>query len=268
MDTNIDYIATNKALWNAKTPHHIDSAFYRHSDFKAGLNTLNEIELKLLGDVNGKSILHLQCHFGQDSLSLARMGAKVTGIDLSTAAIAEAQKLNTELGLDAEFTCTNIYDLPQVLDRQFDIVFTSYGTICWLPDLTAWAKIVSQYLAPGGSFIFAEFHPAVWMFDNHFTHVQYPYFNREPIEEVEAGTYADQNAPIALNSITWNHHLSEIFQSLLNEKLQMVSFEEFDYSPYPCFPETVEIAPRKYQIPGMEGKLPMMYGLKMVKVHG
>ena len=265
MNTDKNYLEVNQALWNAKTPHHISSDFYRHNEFKAGMNSLNDVELQLLGDVKGKSILHLQCHFGQDTLSLARMGAKVTGIDLSPAAIEEAQALNKELNLDAEFICTNIYDLPKVLDRQFDIVFTSYGTICWLPDLTAWAKIVNTFLTPDGSFVFAEFHPAVWMFDNNFTRVQYSYFNREAIEEVENGTYADQNAPIALSSITWNHHLSEIFQALLNEKLQMVSFEEFDYSPYACFPQTVEIAPRKYQIPGIEGKLPMMYGLKMVK---
>ncbi len=265
MTNNTEYIATNQALWNAKTPHHINSDFYRHAEFKAGMNTLNEMELKLLGDVKGKTILHLQCHFGQDTLTLARMGAKVTGIDLSPAAIAEAQSLNTELGLDAEFICTNIYDLPQVLDKEYDIVFTSYGTICWLPDLTAWAKIVSRYIQPGGAFVFAEFHPTVWMFDNNFTHVQYSYFNKEVIEEIETGTYADFSADITLKSITWNHHLSEIFQSLLNEHLQMVHFEELDYSPYACFPQTVEIAPRKYQIPGMEGKLPMMYGLKMVK---
>jgi SAM-dependent methyltransferase len=265
MNTTTDYISSNQTLWNAKTPHHINSDFYRHEEFKAGLNSLNDIEISLLGDVKGKSILHLQCHFGQDTLSLARMGAKVTGIDLSPVAIAEATSLAAELGLDAEFICTNIYDLPKVLDKQYDIVFTSYGTICWLPDLTAWAKIVSRYTAPGGAFVMVDFHPAVWMFDNNFTKVAYSYFNREPIEEIETGTYADQAADIKMKAITWNHHLGEILQSLLNEKLQLLSFEELDYSPYAAFPETVEIAPRKFQIPGFEGKLPMMYAFKMVK---
>ena len=263
--SSADFIAINKALWNAKTPHHIKSDFYRNDAFKAGENSLNSIELELLGDVKGKSILHLQCHFGQDSLSLARIGAKVTGIDLSDEAVDAAQQLNDELGLDAEFICCNIYDLPKVLDKKFDIVFTSYGTIVWLPDLKPWAKLISNYLVPGGAFVFAEFHPVVWMFDNHVKYVQYSYFNREVIEEVESGTYADQAAEISLNSMTWNHELAEVIQPLLQENLRMVSFAEFDYSPYACFPEVTEVAPRKFQIPGMEGKLPMVYALKMMK---
>lgn len=262
---NNDYIDINKTLWNAKTSHHVKSDFYRNDDFLAGMNSLNDIELPLLGDLTGKTVLHLQCHFGQDTLSMARMGAKVTGIDLSDAAVATAKAQAAQLGLDAEFICTNIYDLPNVLDRQFDIVFTSYGTICWLPDMEKWAGIVSRYVKPGGTFVFADFHPAVWMFDNNFTRVQYSYFNRERIEETETGTYADYNADINLNSVTWNHDLGEVLQNLLSKGLQLQNFAEYDYSPYACFPETVEIAPRKYQIPGMEGKLPMVYSLKMTK---
>ena len=265
MSANIDYVATNKALWNEKTKHHVTSDFYRNERFMAGATSLNDLELGLLGDVQGKSILHLQCHFGQDSLSLARMGAKVTGIDLSDAAIAQARKMNDELGLDAEFICTDIFKLPEVLDRQFDIVFTSYGTICWLPDMAKWAAIVGKYVKQGGMFIFAEFHPALWMFDNHFKYIQYSYFNKQEIQEVESGTYADQDAPINLNSVTWNHDQAEVIQNLLDQQLKLVKFAEYDYSPYACFPETVEIAPRKYQIPGMEGKLPMVYALKMIK---
>jgi 2-polyprenyl-3-methyl-5-hydroxy-6-metoxy-1,4-benzoquinol methylase len=265
MNTLPDYIAINKELWNAKTGHHVSSDFYRNEQFLAGMNSLNDIELALLGDVKGKRILHLQCHFGQDSLSLARMGAKVTGIDLSDAAIAKAKEQNDLLGLDAEFICSNIYDLPKVLDQQFDIVFTSYGTICWLPDLAAWAAIVSKYVQPGGYFVFADFHPVLWMFDNDFTHVQYSYFNKQTIEETESGTYADYNASINLNSVTWNHDQAEVLQNLLNTGLQLEHFSEYDYSPYACFPKVTEVAPRKYQIPGMEGKLPMVYALRMRK---
>lgn len=265
MTNEINYIATNKALWNEKTKHHVTSDFYRNEYFMAGNTSLNDIELELLGDVKGKTILHLQCHFGQDSLSLARMGAKVTGIDLSDAAIAKAKELNETLGLDAEFICSDIFKLDEVLDGQYDIVFTSYGTICWLPDMKKWAGVVNRYLKPGGTFVFADFHPALWMFDNNFKGIQYSYFNREVIQEVETGTYADQTAPINLNSITWNHDLAEVLQNLLLQGLQLKSFAEYDYSPYSCFPETVEIAPRKYQIPGLESKIPMMYAMKMVK---
>lgn len=266
MTENLDYIATNKALWNEKTKHHITSGFYRNERFMAGHTSLNDIELGLLGDVAGKSVLHLQCHFGQDSLSLARMGAKVTGIDLSDAAIAKAREMNDELGLDATFICTDIFKLPEVLNGQFDIVFSSYGTICWLPDMQQWASIVGRYVKPGGMFVFVEFHPVLWMFDNHFNSIQYSYFNREVIEEVETGTYADQSAAINLNSVTWNHGQAEVLQNLLDQRLQLLSLQEYDYSPYACFPETVETAPRKYQIPGLEGKLPMVYALKMGKL--
>lgn len=260
-----DYITINKALWNEKTGHHITSDFYRNDKFIAGENTLNSIELALLGDVAGKSVLHLQCHFGQDSLSFARMGARVTGIDLSDAAITKARDMNAQLRLDAEFLCTNIYDLPSVLDKQYDIVFSSYGTICWLPDIAKWSQIVARYLKPEGIFVFAEFHPTLWMFDNDFKYIQYSYFNKQVIEETESGTYADRNAPMNLNSVTWNHDLAEVLQNLLDQGLRLEHFSEYDYSPYACFPETVEIAPRKFQIPGMEGKLPMVYALRMSK---
>ena len=265
MTTDTGYLDTNKALWNEKTGHHVVSDFYQHDLFLKGRCSLNEIELGLLGDVTGKTILHLQCHFGQDTLSLARMGARVTGVDFSDAAITLARATNNELGLDATFICTDVYSLPGILDGQFDIVFSSYGTTCWLPDLEKWANVVGSFLKPGGRFIFAEFHPALWMFDNNFTHVQYSYFNRQRIEEVESGTYADMSAPINLNSVTWNHDLGEVLQNLLNNKLQLLSFAEYDYSPYTCFPKTVEIAPGKYQIPGMEGKLPMVFALEMEK---
>lgn len=261
----LDYVSINRELWNGKTPHHVKSDFYRNDEFLAGMNSLNDIELQLLEEVKDKTLLHLQCHFGQDTLSLARMGARVTGIDLSDVAIGQARILNDTLNLNAEFICSNIYDLPEIIDKQYDIVFSSYGTICWLPDIACWASIVSRYLKPGGIFVFAEFHPALWMFDNHFTHVQYSYFNRQAIEEIESGTYADKNAPIQLNSVTWNHSLSDVLQNLLNGGLQLEKFEEYDYSPYACFPEVVQAGERKYQIPGMAGKLPMVYALRMRK---
>ncbi len=260
-----DYITVNNTLWDAKTPHHVQSDFYRNADFLAGKNTLNPIELNLLGDVAGKKILHLQCHFGQDTLSLARMGAEVTGVDFSGAAIAQARAHNNLLGLNARFIQRNIFEVHEVLHEQFDIVFSSYGTICWLPDMQQWAAVVSRYVRPGGQFIFAEFHPAIWMFDNDFTHLQYSYFNRERIEETETGTYADTSAHINLKSITWNHDLSEVMQSLLHSGLQLQHFAEYDHSPYGCFKNVVKNEAGTYQISGIEGKLPMVYSLKMTK---
>ena len=189
-----DYIKINKETWNHKIAVHIASDFYNNAAFLKGKTSLNSIETDLLGDVADKNILHLQCHFGQDSLSLARLGAKVTGIDFSDQAIGKAKEYSKQLNLDATFICCDVYDTPNYLHKKFDVVFTSYGTIGWLPDIDKWASIVSHFLKPGGIFVFVEFHPFIWMYDNDFKNVQYHYFKSEPIIEEEMGTYADKNA--------------------------------------------------------------------------
>lgn len=261
----IDYIAHNKDAWNKRTAVHLNSEFYDVKGFKTHKNSLKSIEQELLGDVKGKKILHLQCHFGQDSLSLANMGAMVTGVDLSDAAIAAAKDLSEELNLEARFICCDIYDLPQHLDEEFDIVFTSYGTIGWLPDMEKWANVVSRYLKKGGIFVIADFHPVVWMFSNDFQKVEYAYFKEEPIVEQTTGTYTDRNAPIETTEVGWNHSFSEILGALLAEKLQLLTFQEFDYSPYACFQNTESPDGEKWYIKGMEKKIPMVYAFKMVK---
>jgi len=171
METKPDYFQANKELWNQRTTVHLDSAFYNLEGFKKGETVLTPIELSELGEVKGKTMLHLQCHFGMDSLDWARRGAGVTGVDLSDTAISEAQKLNAEMGLDASFVCCNVLDTSAHVPGQFDIVFTSYGTIGWLPDLQPWAQVVAEKLKPGGLFYIAEFHPVVWMFDDEFTRI-------------------------------------------------------------------------------------------------
>ncbi|SEG59883.1 class I SAM-dependent methyltransferase [Sphingobacterium lactis] len=255
-----------KKLWNQKTDAHVTSDFYANADFLNGETSLNPIELDLLGEVKDKKILHLQCHFGQDSLSLARLGAAVTGVDLSDRAIAKAQELNNHLGLDATFICSDVYETPHSLDGQFDLVFSSYGTIGWLPDLNKWAQVITRCLKPGGKLVFVEFHPIVWSFDYEFTKIAYSYFNKEAIIEEETGTYADREANIVAKSVSWNHPLSDVIQSLINNGMTVESFAEYDYSPYNCFLNTVEIAPKKFQIRGMEGKLPMLYSLTAKKI--
>lgn len=262
---NLNYIEINRKTWNNKTEVHVNSAFYDNESFLKGKSTLNNIELQLLGDVTGKKILHLQCHFGQDSLSLARMGANVTGVDLSDQAIEKAKEMNNELNLNAEFICCDLYDLPNHSKEQFDIIFTSYGTIGWLPDLDKWAKIISQFLKPNGKFIMAEFHPVVWMFDNDFKEVFYSYFNIEPIIEEETGTYADKNAPLEAKTITWNHPTSEVLNALISNGLQLNSFNEYDYSPYNCFNQTEEFEPNKFRIKHLENKIPMVFSIEATK---
>jgi 2-polyprenyl-3-methyl-5-hydroxy-6-metoxy-1,4-benzoquinol methylase len=265
MEEYKEFFNANKEQWNKRTAVHKDSAFYDVAGFKAGKNMLTPIELNELGNVKGKKMLHLQCHFGLDSLCWARMGADVTGVDLSDAAVDEAKKLNDECGLDAKFICCNVYDLKGYLNGQFDIVFTSYGVIGWLPDLDKWASIISSYLKPGGIFYMAEFHPVVWMFDDEFTHIQYAYENREVIVTDNYGTYTDRNAAIAGKEYGWNHSISEVLNALIKYGLQIKLFNEFMYSPYACFNNTIQGADGNWYIKGMEGKIPMVYSVKAVK---
>ncbi|NEM98310.1 class I SAM-dependent methyltransferase [Pontibacter burrus] len=259
-----DYINQNKALWNARTQVHVDSAFYNVASFKAGRSSLNDIELELLGSVESKKILHLQCHFGQDTLSLARMGADVTGVDLSDVAIAKAQELAAELDLNARFICCNVLELDKHLAEQFDIVFCSYGVIGWHPDMQVFASIVSTFLKPGGAFYLVEFHPFIWMYDNKQEKITYSYFNEGPIVETEEGTYADKDAPLSHDSYTWNHPLSDVITALLQHNLELSLFREYDYSPYNIFQETTESG-SQYRIKDLEGKLPLVYAVKAIK---
>ena len=262
MNTPADYFASNKEIWNQRTAAHRDSAFYNREGFLKGATVLTPIELEELGDVKGKSLLHLQCHFGMDSLDWARRGAQVTGVDLSDAAIAEARELNREMGLDAQFVCCNVLDTCEHVPGEFDIVFTSYGTIGWLPDLQPWARMIAAKLKPGGLFYLAEFHPVVWMFDNDFTRIEYAYENREVIVTENEGTYTDRSADIRGKEYSWNHSLAEVLQALLDAGLRLELFREYMYSPYPCFRKLVETAPGQWQISGLEGKIPMVYSLK------
>lgn len=257
-----DYKKINKIAWNLRTDVHIKSGFYDNEAFYLGATTLKSIELDLLGDIKDKSVLHLQCHFGQDTISLSRLGAKVTGIDLSDNAINHAQKIAVELGVDTKFICSDIYELPSVLHKKFDIVFTSYGVIGWLPDMERWAEVVSHFLKPGGRFIMAEFHPVVWMFDDDFKTIAYNYFNSGEIIEQMEGTYADRSADIQYTTITWTHSLSEVMNNLIRAGISINRFEEFDYSPFDCFKHTIRLEKDKYRIKHLDNKLPMIYALE------
>ena len=265
MENYNQYFDANRNLWNQRTAVHKDSSFYNLAGFKEGETVLTPIELNEVGDVKGKKMLHLQCHFGMDSLNWAKLGADVTGVDLSDEAIKEARQLSDELGMHAKFICCTVYDLKKHLDEKFDIVFTSYGTIGWLPDLDKWAEIISYYLKPGGMFYMADFHPVVWMFDDEFTHIQYYYENRELIVTENYGTYTDRKADIKGKEYSWNHSISEILNALIKAGLKIELFNEHNYSPYSNFTNSVEVEKGKWQIKSMEGKIPMLYSLRAVK---
>jgi len=265
MKSEEKYIPINKQAWNNRTAFHVKSDFYDVASFLKGKTSLKEIELQLLGDVKGKSILHLQCHFGQDSISLARMGAHCTGVDFSDKAIEKAEQLAIQANVSAEFVCCDIYDLPNHLEKKFDIVFTSYGTIGWLPNMDKWAEIVAHFLKPQGKFIFVEFHPVVWMFDDKFEKISYHYLKSEAIEEIESGTYADKKAPISLKSVTWNHGISEVVNSLIKHNIEIRTLNEYDYSPYNCFENMIEYKPDRFRIKHLEKNMPMVYAIVATK---
>lgn len=228
----------NKETWNKKTAVHFESEFYDKDAFAKAKNSLNTYELTALGDVKGNKLLHLQCHFGQDTLSWAHKGAEVTGVDISDEAIKLARKLSKELDIPAQFVCCNVLETSDYVEDKFDIIFTSYGTIGWLPDLKPWAQMISERLKSGGIFYIADFHPIAWMYDYNVTPpvMKYHYAREEAIYDEYEGTYANNTSKIISKEYGWNHSLSEVVQSLLNAGLDIDLLTEHDGSPYNVFP--------------------------------
>lgn len=257
---------TNRDTWNKKVAIHAKSDFYNLNEFKNGKSSLNKYEVTALGDVSNKSLLHLQCHFGQDTLSWARMGAECTGIDLSDAGIKLAKQLNDELGLNSKFVCCNVLDVSKHVKNQFDIVFTSYGTIGWLPDLKPWAQMIFERLKVGGVFYIVEFHPIAWMFDyaSNPQKLAYGYHQKEAIYEEYEGTYADEKSNMISKEYGWNQSLGEIVTSLINAGLTIECLNEYDASPYNIFPELEINNKGMYEL---SNKLyPLLFELKATKI--
>lgn len=260
------YFDANKANWNKRVDTHFNSDFYNIEKFLQTKNSLNSIELSELGEIKNKELLHLQCHFGQDTISLANLGANTTGVDFSEKAIQKAIQLTQKTKIHSDFICSNIYNLKENLTKKFDIIFTSYGTIGWLPDINKWAEIVSHFLKPGGKFIIVEFHPFIWMFDDNFEKFQYSYFHDdEPITEIPSKTYTDGNEELNVVQYSWNHTLSDVTNSLILNDLEITSLKEYNYSPYNCFPNMIEIETGKYVFKMYGDKLPLVYSLSATK---
>lgn len=260
-----NYFNVNKDTWDRKVAIHAQSNFYDLEAFKSGENSLNSYELEALGNVSGKSLLHLQCHFGQDTLSWSRLGAKCTGVDISEKGITLARSLNQELGLDANFVCCNVLDTSKVVKEYFDIVVTSYGVIGWLPDLKPWAEIIAERLKPGGVFYIVEFHPIVWMFDylEKKPVIKYGYHQSDVIYEEYKGTYADPESNMISKEYGWNHGLGEVITSLTNAGLQIEYLKEYDESPYEIFPDMIEKEKGRYIT--KEKLYPLLFAIRAKK---
>lgn len=266
MNSHKKYFDANKSNWNERVETHYNSDFYSVDKFLQNKNSLNSIELNELGKIKDKELLHLQCHFGQDTISLANLGAITTGVDFSENAINKAIQLAHKTNVHSNFICSNIYDLKENLNKKYDIVFTSYGTIGWLPDINKWAEIVSHFLKPRGNFLIVEFHPFLWMFDDNFEKFQYSYFHKEePITEIPDKTYTDGNSDLNLIQYSWNHTLSDVANSLITNGLEITSLKEYNYSPYNCFPNMIEAEKGKYIFKDYGDKLPLVYSLSASK---
>ncbi len=266
MSKEQDYFEVNKVTWNTKVQVHAESEMYDLEAFKNGKSSLMKYELDALGDVKGKSLLHLQCHFGQDTLSWSRMGAKCTGVDLSDEGVKLAQKLNAELRLDAEFVCCNVLDTSKHIEDTFDIVFTSYGVIGWLPDLKPWGKMIAERLKSGGTFFMAEFHPIVWMFDYLETpaSMKYGYMQKEVIYEEYEGTYANQDSKMVTKEYGWNHGLGEVVSALTEAGLHIEFLKEYDESPYDVLPNLTKTENNMYV--SKDKLYPLIFTLKATKL--
>lgn len=260
-----EYLKSNKELWNAWTRVHVKSKFYDVDGFKAGRSSLDKIELEL-GEVRGKSLLHLQCHFGLTTLSWARLGARVTGADFSDEAIREARALAQSVGLAANFICSNIYDLPNALSERFDFIFTSHGVLSWLPDLTAWGRVIAHLMKSGGTFYIVEAHPTAYIFDEENPEdlrVRYPYFHTVApgFAKVE-GSYADRAADVHGVEYFWCFGMGDVINALLGAGLQIIELHEYDFNSWQMYPFMIQDAEGWWRLPDKFPKLPLMFSLK------
>jgi SAM-dependent methyltransferase len=264
-----EFLKANQKLWNEWTGLHEKSPFYDVEGFKAGRERLHSIELEEVGEVRGKSMLHLQCHFGLDTLAWARHEAVATGVDLSTDSIALAQSLSKELNIPARFIAADVLALPDHLQGQFDIVFCSYGILHWLRDLKRWAEVIAHFLKPGGFFYIVEDHPFMRMFssdpeqglivDNAY------FFTPEPYRAETVGSYATGFEGEKRTYYMWDHSLGEVITSLIEAGLAIEFLHEFPFHLRDKFPGMLEGPDGYWRFTGAHGEIPLLFSLKARK---
>jgi len=266
------YVDENRKLWNAWTGLHEKSRFYNLAGLRAGGLSLRPIELEELAPaVAGRSMLHLMCHFGLDTLSWARLGAEATGVDLANDAITTARRIGQELGIQARFIESDIYRLPDILSDQFDIVFSSYGVLHWLPDLQQWAETIAHFLRPGGFFYLVEDHPFMRVFSTDATDrldVANPYFfDNAPTRRESPRSYAsDAELAEAMPSYTWNHSIGEVITALSSAGLTIRFLHEFDFAMREKLPTMVIGEDGLWRLPApFRRSVPMLFSLQAVK---
>lgn len=253
----------NRAVWNSLVPFHLGSRFYDVPAVLAGRCSLRPLERDLVGQCVGMDLLHLQCHFGLDSLSWARLGANVTGVDFSPAAIEAARGLCEAAGVSARFICDDVQQLK--FDAQFDVGVTSYGVLCWLEDLRAWADGVYRALRPGGQLVLVEFHPMLEaVFPGKMTGALSYFGSPKPAAVDTTGTYADRSAAVAYTEYRWQHPISKVVSALSAAGFHIATFDEYPYCSFGLFDELQETAPGMWS-PDGRAIWPYMFSVRAIK---
>jgi ubiquinone/menaquinone biosynthesis C-methylase UbiE len=260
-----DYAAINRNWWDKATSIHADSKLYDLPNFKKGKSSLQSIETEEIGNVKGKTLLHLLCHFGMDTLSFARKGAIVTGVDLSSNSIKLAKKLSKETNTSAKFICSDVYDLPSVLNEKYDIIFASYGVLCWLSSMKNWAKVVHHFLKEDGMFYIVELHPFTNILSYDFK-ILYKYFYKGPDIDDSSGTYANWDANIKGDTYIWSHTISDVINALIQQGLKIEYIHEFPFTMYDQFPGFMEKNEKgQFVLKDKKIQIPLLFSLKATK---
>ncbi|HET9076525.1 MAG TPA: class I SAM-dependent methyltransferase [Acidimicrobiales bacterium] len=270
-DTPPDWVEVNRRNWDERVPIHLASSFYDVDGFRAGRGSLEPFEVEEMGALGGLRLVHLQCHFGLDTLDLVRLHPTLSavGLDFSPPAVASATDLAAELGLASRvsFVEADVRHAASVLGAgSFDVVYTGKGALCWLPDLDAWAAQCASLLKPGGWLYVSEFHPVGDTLAQDAPLVTGDYFRTEPWVDEEPGTYAERGASMANRvTYTWNHPLPELFSALIGAGFRLRFFHEYDYTRFPMNPWLVRSADgRRWTWPPTSGRLPLMFSLRAV----
>ncbi len=272
-----DYTDANRANWDERATLHADRGEHgyrvsRYIDDREALSDVVRFDLPRLGSVEGLRAAHLQCHIGTDTLSLARLGARVTGLDFSPVAVAEARALVAETGDDVDFVVADVYDAASVLPAaSFDLVYTGIGALCWLPRVDRWARVVAGLLAPGGSLFLREGHPILWAMDERLDddlHLRFSYFEHEqPLEWDDDSTYVDTIRPLtATRTYEWNHSLGEIVTALIDAGLRIDLLVEHDSVPWEALPGQMVLRPDgEFALAERNGVAPLSYTLRATR---
>jgi SAM-dependent methyltransferase len=271
-----EYAEVNRANWDERVPAHAASPDYNVDDFLADPKFLSDVvrfDLPLLGDISGQRGVHLQCHIGTDTISLARLGASMTGVDFSGPAIRQARALAQQTGADATFVESDVYEAADAVGRgAFDFVFTGVGALCWLPSVSRWARVVADVLRPGGRLFIREGHPVLWSLaderDDDLLVLEYPYFERvEPTIFDAGGTYVATDMEFK-HTITheWNHGMGEIVTSLLDAGMTITGLTEHDSVPWEALPGHMDrIGIDEWRFRDRPWRVPHSYTLQAVK---